>query len=117
MIEKKSRGIESPTIKSWYWETTAENTVEPLPAIIERKNAAAQVGHPANKPNEAPNAPPANFLPEAGDDVPGTVLVCLIDEYNRDTFRPTSTETKIIVRIEMGINCSPRCWAGKYTSP
>jgi hypothetical protein len=64
-MEKKSRGIVRATITGWYAEISAENAVAPVPAIMERKNVAAQVGQPANNPNVAPAKLPATPLFES----------------------------------------------------
>ncbi|MHB2037659.1 MAG: hypothetical protein ACYCPW_13100, partial [Nitrososphaerales archaeon] len=58
-MKKNSKGRVSATISGWYWAIIVENAVAPAPAIIERKNAAAQEGQPANRPKAAPRTLPA----------------------------------------------------------
>lgn len=113
MIENKSKGIVIPAINGWYADTNPANASDPVPAIIERRKDAAQVGQPTNNPN-----PPPMTLPK----IPAFELlfpfrVRLYDLYRSATFKPTRVDTKIISMRESGISSSPKCIEGRYNKP
>ena len=107
--EPSKSGIVIPTINGWNFEIQNEKAVAPPPLIIDMKKAAAQVGHPANKPKIPPVNPEARpeFLGFDARPLMGREI--LVDAllfravYSRETLSPTRKEITIIKIIEMGI--------------
>lgn len=52
--ENKRSGIVTAAISGWYAETSPAKASDPVPAIIESRNVAAQVGQPTKRPSAAP---------------------------------------------------------------